>query len=522
MSEKEKVLRTTMVISILTVISKVLGFLRESLIGYRYGTSMEIDAYFLAMSATFLFSTFFTNTIWTTFIPTLVEIEDKEGKEGKLKHTNNMVNILILISFVMTVVGIIISPLLVRIMAKGFEGEQYELAVKLTRVGFPMLISAGTMGVFIAFLRSEHRHMSAAITGFGFNLVYIVYLIFFYDKFSITGLMVTSVVATFVQTLILLPESRKIGYRYQAVLDFKDRYIRKILRLSLPVIIGVAITDLNTIVDRTMASELATGSVASLNYANKLNGLILGVFITALTTVIFPILSEEAEKNNMLGVKEGMKSGIRLILLITIPASVGMIVLSKPIVQVAFERGAFDSRATLMTSGALKAYAVGLVAMSLQMLVVRVYYSIQDTKTPMLNGALTVAINIALNIILVKRLDHVGLALATSISTSLGLLILIYQLKLKIGNLGAKSYLEVLLKSGLASILMGLVAYFSYHGLMTSIGGLEGMKFRLLNLIILLVAVAIGVLVYALVIYIVRVDEMRELVDKLKRLIKRK
>lgn len=288
--------------------------------------------------------------------------------------------------------------------------------------------------------------------------------------------------------------------------DLKDKYINKVILLSLPVLVGVAINDLNAIVDRTLASGLASGSISALNYADRLKSLILSVFIFAITTVIFPLLSKESNNDNIPGMKKIMGKGINLILLITVPATVGLMVLATPIVESAFQRGAFDSTATLMTSQALTFYSIGLVAMGLNLLFSRVYYSLQDTKTPTVNGAISVGFNIALNIILVKYMAHAGLALATSIATTIATVLLLVGLKKKIGSLGTKAYITTFLKTGLASGIMGVVAYLIYHGLYRVLG--------VYNLISLLVAVGVGVVVYLVLCYVFKVQEVRDVTNK--------
>lgn len=260
-----------------------------------------------------------------------------------------------------------------------------------------------------------------------------------------------------------------------------------------------------------MASSLVAGSISALNYANRLNGLILGVFITAITTVIFPLLSKEFSEDNIKGVKKIMGYGVNLILLITIPAAVGLIVLSTPIVEVAFERGEFDSTATIMTSKALIFYAIGLVAMSLRLLIDRVYFSLQDTKTPMVNGAISVVFNIVLNLILVQFMGHAGLAFATSIATTIATLLLFYRLKKKIGSLGTMLYIKCGIKSGFASLVMGIAAYLIYRELYSILG-----VAKLYNLIALLVAVGSGVVIYGILCYILGIEEVKEIIGRLK------
>lgn len=477
---------------------------------------METDTFFVALAATGLITTLISNAITTTFIPILSEVEANEGKQCKIKYTNNMLNIIIFISMVLAVLAWILSPLIIRLTAKGFEGEQFNLAIKLTRLGLPMVLFSGVIGSLTALLHSEQRHISSAAIGFPFNIVYILYLLFLSSRFGIRGLMVAAVIAVISQFLIQIPEARKAGFRYKFIFDIKDEYIKKALYLSIPVLIGVAITEINVIIDKTLASDLITGSISALNYAHKLNGLILGVFVSAITTVIFPLLSNVSNSNNIGGMKKIMGYGINSILIITIPATVGLIVLATPIVQVAFERGAFTSKDTIMTTSALVFYSLGLVASSLRLLITRVYYSLQDTKTPMINGAIFVGINIVLNLILVRYMAHSGLAFATSIANTLAILLMLYRLKKKIGSLGTKGYITTFMKSGLASSIMGVIAYFIYNGLYRALG-----ISKLNNLISLLIAVGVAVIVYVVLCYVFKVEEVRDIVDKIMKRIRR-
>lgn len=508
--------KSALIIIIFTLGSKFLGFIREVLIAARFGSGVNTDAFFISLTATGMITDFLRNSISMTFIPILSEIEQKEGKRGKIKHINNIVNVIFAVSIVFVVLGLISAPLIVKILAKGFTGKQFYIAVKLTRMGMPMILFSGINGVIIGYLNSEQRFVSSSAIGLSYNLVYIFYLLFLSLKFGINGLMIAAVVAVISQLLIQLPEIKKIGFEYKFTLDLKSEYFKKLLHLSIPVLIGVAINDLNVIVDKTLASSLISGSISALNYAYKLNNLILGVFISAITTVVFPLLAKEFNNNNIVGMKKIMEYGVNLILLITIPATVGLIVLAKPIVEVAFQRGEFDATATIMTSQALIFYSISLVAMAIRLLVNRVYYSLQDTKTPMVNGAISIGLNVILNLVLVKFMGHAGLAFATSIATTVATLLMFYGLKKKIGSLGTKIYITTFIKSGLASAVMGAVAYFTYHGLF---GLLEVSK--LYNLISLLVAVGIGVIVYGLLCYIFKVEEVREMFDRTKYVITR-
>lgn len=515
MSKKNAVVKSTFIIIIFSLVSKFLGLFREMLIASKFGSGIETDSFFVALTATGLITGFITTAIGTTFIPVLTEIEALEGKEGKVEHTNNMLNIILFISIFLVGIGFVGAPLIIRLLAKGFEGEQLRLTIKLARIGFPVLFFGSAVGIFTAFLQSENKFTATAAIGLPLNLVYIVFLLVFSAKFGVIGLMIAAVLAVLSQLFIQIPSAIKSGYRYKLKLDFKDEYVKSVLKLSLPVLIGVAINDLNAIVDRTLASDLAVGSISALNYANKLKGLILGVFITAIVTVIFPLLSKASSNENLDGMKKIMKKGIDLVLLITVPATIGLIIFATPITQLVFERGEFGSVATRMTSGALIFYSVGLIAMALQLLLTRVYYSIQDTKTPMINGAISVAFNIGLSLILVRYMDHLGLALATSIASSVASILLLWGLRKKIGSLGTKSYIKSVVKTGAASLIMGVISYTTY----TSLLGLLGSS-KLYIAISLGIAVAVALIVYGVLCYLFKVEEFIVLLDAAKKKLK--
>ncbi|NLY47051.1 MAG: murein biosynthesis integral membrane protein MurJ [Tissierella sp.] len=516
MTKSRQAIKTTLIIIIFTLGSKFLGFIRETLIAAKFGSGMETDTYFIAISATSIITGIITNAISTTSIPILSEIKYKEGKDSKIKHTNNIINVVFIASIVIAIVAWITAPLLVKLLAKGFTGEQFELAVELTRIGLPMIILSGVIGEFTGFLQSEQRFLATAAVGLPFNFVYLFYLNFLASDFGIRGLMIAAVIAVLSQLLIQLPEAKKAGYEYKFIFDIKDEYIKKVITLSGPILIGVAINDIGVVIDKTLASSLVEGSISALNYSNKLIGLINGVFVSAITTVIFPIISKEFNNDNISRMKKVMGYGVNSILLITIPATVGLIVLAKPIVAIAFQRGEFDAIATIMTSQALIFYSLGLVAMALRLLITRVYYSLQDTKTPMVNGAISVGINIALSLILVQFMEHSGLALGTSIANTAATLLMFYSLKKKIGSLGTVGYTITFIKSGLASAIMGVIAYTVYHGLYGSLG-----ISKLYNLISLLVAVGLAVIVYGVLCYIFKVGEVRDIVGRIIKRIRR-
>ncbi|MGI6317353.1 MAG: murein biosynthesis integral membrane protein MurJ [Dethiobacteria bacterium] len=517
MSQSKKTAKSVFIMIVFGIGGKLLGFIREMFIASKFGSGMETDTFFIALSATGLFTSFLTGSLSTTMIPVMSEVEAIGGKIEKRRHTNNLLNITILISLAIVVLGWFFSPLIIKVLAYGFEGKQLALAVTMMKIGMPVIIFAAIVGIYRGYLQSELMFLESAAASFPFNFTYIFFLIFLSGVFGIKGLMVTSVLAVGAQILIQLPGIKKTGYRYQFFLDIKDQYIKKIFYLVLPVLVSVTINDLNTIVDRALASTLIEGSISALNYSNRLKSFILTIFISAIATVLFPMLSKEAVKESHDNFKKLIRKGFNVILLITIPATIGMISLAKPIVSLAFERGAFDPVATQMTSVALLFYSLGLVGMAVRTLINRVYYSLQDTKTPMLNAFISLGLNIGLNLILIRSMAHSGLALATSIATTVTTGSLIYGLRKKIGSIGVLQILKCGLKSLASSLVMGILVYLTYYPLENKVLGNT-----IFELAVFLGVVSFGAAVYLVMIYLLKVDEVSWFVNLFKRKLKKK
>lgn len=510
MSKTNRMTKSAIMIILLMQGSKIFGFFRETLIATKFGSGVQTDVFFVSIGAISLISDLINQSIATTFIPVLSEVEVNEGKSAKIRHTNNMINIMLGISVFLILITWFASPLIIRLTAKSFPVGQLEESIRLFRIGLPMILFSGVIGSLTGYLHSEEKFISSAAIGFPFNFVYIVYLVFLSSNFGIEGLMVAAIVATISQFIIQIPDAIIAGFRYGFIFNPNDKYVKKVLFLSVPVLIGVAINDLNLIIDRTLASGLISGSISSLSYANKISTLILSGFLAAITTVLFPALSRESNIGNIPTVKKIMARGVNLILIITVPTTVGLIILAVPTVQIVFGRGAFKLNDVMMTSSALTFYILGLTASSLWMLVTRVFYSLQDTKSPVIIATLGLGLNVFFNLILIKYMAHAGLALATSISNTVSIIILFYFLRQKIGPLGASGFVKCGMKIGLASSVMGAVVYFVYHSMS---GFLDTSFFH--KLISLAITVILGIIVYTLLCFVLKVNEVRNIIFRI-------
>ena len=507
----EKAAKSVMIIMVFTLLSKFLGFIREILIAARFGSGMETDAFFIAITACTILTSIAGAAIKTTLIPVMTEVEENLGKKSQNEFSGWLTLIIIGISFIVSILGILFAPLIIRILATGFEGEQFDLTVRLTRIGYPMVIFLITNFVLHAYLNHHEHFFLPAFVGVPFNLVYILYLLGFYE-YGVTGLMVAAVFAALLQVLIKIPKVRSLGIgKGSGMKEFRPS-IKKVFWLMGPVIIGTMAHHVNTVVDKTLASTLVEGSVSALNYAAKLNSLFISVFVLAVITVIFPLLSKETRKEDKKTTLNIMVGSLNTITIVVVPLTVGAIVLAEPLINLLFERGQFDAVATSMTSTAFRFYIIGLIGFSFKDIVSRVFYSMQDTKTPMILGVVAVTINIILNFILIGPLAHGGLALATAVSGIVSSLLLILVLRRRMGSIQGKRIAICLFKSGVSALVMLPPVYF-FHRWVSQYPepGRTG------NAIGVFGAITLGMVIYFLISVLLKTEETLLLIRGLKK-----
>ncbi len=499
MSNKKTVIKSLAMISVFTLISKIMGFFRETMIASKYGANIETDMYTAATTAVIFLIGALGSGLNTTLVPIFSEVEEREGRRGKLKFMNKIMNIIGLIALILCALSYIFAPQITKLIAKGFTGETLAYTAYLMRIGVPIILFLSITYIFSSFLQSENIFGPYAIMGIPYNLVFIIFLIFFARRGNINLLMFVSVIAASMQFLIQLPAVKHKRYRYSPDLDFKDPYVAKMFKLIVPILIGSSAYQINLVVDKTLASELVSGSISVLNYSSKIYLMIISVFVMALTTVIFPKLSSSMIRNESQEIRSIISESVDIVALITLPATFAIVFLSYPIVEILFQRNMFNETATLMTSGALTFYILGLFFASLRMIFEKVFYSMQKTKVPMINGLIAVAVNIAFDIILVKFMQHKGLALATSISSLVSAITLYISLKKVYPDIEIKDNLISLIKILAASIIMALAMYLLFTLGVKVLGEKKIIKF-------LMMAIS-GVI--ALVIYVISLKALK-------------
>ncbi|WGX75679.1 murein biosynthesis integral membrane protein MurJ [Paraclostridium bifermentans] len=390
------------------------------------------------------------------------------------------------------------------------------LAVKFVRIMIGGVVFIGLSNLMTSYLQIQGNFTIPGMIGFPNNVVVIISIILSAVTGNIYILAIGTLIGLATQFLFQVPFAIKRGYKFKPTIDLKDEYLKKMLWLVIPVFIGVAVNQVNTMVDRSLASGLGDGVITALNNANRLNLFVMGLFIATLGAVIYPTLSKLSSENNKEKFAESVANSVNCVNLLVMPATIGAIVLATPVVRILFERGAFNDKSTALTATALVFYSVGMVGFGLRDILSKVFYSLKDTKTPMVNGMIAVALNIVLNIALVKVMGHGGLALATSLSAIICIFLLFRSLKKKIGYYGQDKIRATFIKTLIASLVMGVVTYFVYKFLF----GVLGLGF-IQEAISLGVSIAIGGVIYLTLIIVFKVEEVNMAIDMIKKKLKK-
>ena len=532
MKKEGKITRSVAGVSVSTLASRILGYLRDMLIANFFGAGLVADAFFVAYRIPNLLRRLLgEGALSASFIPVFTEYLTTKPKEEAQRLVRISGLLLLTVLSILTILGIIFSPIIVRVIAPGFikDPEKLSLTITLTRILFPFMIAIGMAALALGILNSLHRFIIPALAPCLLSISEISFILFICPLMErpIIGLVLGVLVGGFAQFFFQVPSLVRKGFVISAgksysnprlkLMDYPQSLLKKLIvlwkrwisilnhpgvkrigLLMLPATLGLSVSQVNTFVDTICATMLREGSVTALYYANRLMQLPLALFGIAIATVALPMMSRSMAATNMEELKDTLSLSLRMIMFTIIPASLGLMILGSPIISLLFERGRFTAQATQATSWALLFYSTGIVAYAGVKVVASAFYSMQDTRTPVRIASIAMVANIVLNLILMRILDVGGLAFATAIASFINLLILLYYLRKKIGRLGGKKVLLSLTKILLASSAMGIACiYFS----------------RLLGQINKLIQVAgtilICVIIYILVTHLLRCDEIK-------------
>ena len=467
-----KLLKSTIIISVMTTISRVFGLIRDIVIAALFGPGLGVDVFIVSFRIpNFLRRLFAEGGFSQAFVPVLSEYKEHRKEEDVQKLIDQTSATLGLILFVITVIGVLISPILIMIFAPGFlnDASKSNLASELLKITFPYIFFI-SLTAFAGGILNTYKHFAIpAFTPVLLNISLIACAIWLAPLMEtpIKALAWAVLIAGFVQLLFQAPFLLKIKKFPRPSLKSDQDGVRRILKLMVPILFAVSIVQINLLIDTLIASFLTTGSISWLYFSDRLVEFPLGVFGIALATAVLPNLSEKHARGSSEKFSDTLDWSMRCILLIALPAAIGLAMLAAPLLTTLFNYKAFSTLDVLMAGHSLRAYAIGLPAFVLIKVLSAGFFSRQDTKTPVTIGLIAVVANIVLNILFVglfnnfnHELAHVGLALATSLSASLQAFLLFRKLKKIKVYRSRKKWLGFIAKIILAlAVMIGIIMF---------------------------------------------------------------
>jgi putative peptidoglycan lipid II flippase len=460
--------RAAGVVGLAVLCSRVLGLAREQIFAALFGGGRVMDAFTIAFRIPNLLRDLFAEgALSTAFVTVFTRTAAIEDDAAAWRLANKVATLAVVTLSAITLLGIAFAPWLVAALAPGFDPAKAVLTVTLTRVMYPFILLVSLAALVMGMLNSRGVFGIPALASSFFNLGSIIagvaigyWLDPDFGQRAILGLAIGTLIGGALQLLVQLPSLRGVGYRYRADFSWRDPGVRAILRLMGPSVIAASTTQVNVLVNSVFASELGDGPTFWLTVAFRLMQLPLGIFGVALGTVALPLLTRMAAAGNMTGFRAELARGMRLAFLMTIPASIGLIVLAEPIISVLYQHRRFGAYETAQSAGALRYYAIGLCGYAALKVLVNAFYALDRRKTPMLVSFIAVALNLALNWIFTRELGwgHRGLAFSTACVATSNFLILYFLMRSHLGRLESRAMLALLGRVALASAVLLVVA----------------------------------------------------------------
>lgn len=498
--------QTAIIMAILTVGGKVLGFLREMILANYYGTGAVTDAYVMAQSIANAILAGAISAAATSYMPTFSAKVEKDGmREGDL-FTSRLINLLVLVSGSVFILGSVFSKPLVRLLANGFEGEAASLTAFYLKGAFFAIVFNAIVVILEAYLQYGGIFLPQLVLGYVQNISIIIVTVISSrgsSKLLILGL----VIGWGFRAIGLMVLSGKRGFKYSADFAVTDA-VKEAAVLALPVFIGGSVNQINTLVDKTLASGLDGGSVSALNYGNLIVGVISAMTVTVMVTMLYPRMNQAFTLGDYDRIGSIAERSINLIVLITVPCTFGCMLFAKPAIRLIYERGAFGEGSTELTSTAFFYYALGLTFIAIAQIITKLFYSMHNTKTAVKCSVISMVLNVVLNLILVKVMGHAGLALATSIAQFCNAGLLYYVFRCRYPKISlVKSPKKIILTVIFSAVSVG-GAFFAYK-LME--------RMALSQLVSLGTAVILAVAVFFILIKVAGFDELKIVESLLKR-----
>jgi putative peptidoglycan lipid II flippase len=520
-----KLARSAGLIGAATMTSRVLGLVRETVLAAVFGASSgpQMDAFNVAFRVPNLLRDLFAEGAMTAaFVPTFTRTLADNGREAAWRLGSLVINALLVSTGVLALAGIVFAPQI----TSAFVDEAFAavpgkltLTAQLTRIMMPFLCTLAVAAALMGMLNSLRRFFVPSLAPAMFNVASIASALLLAPLMPrvgfdpIVALAVGTVVGGIGHIALQWPLLRHEGFRYQPRVDFSDPGVREILRLLGPATLGVAAVQINVLVNTHLATGEQQGAVSWLQYAFRLMYLPIGVFGVSIAIASMPDISRQAVAQDLRAVRETVSRGLRMMLMLNVPATVGLIVLAHPIVALIYERRAFHAGDTAATAAALMCYAPGLVGYSAVKIASPTFYSLRDSRTPVIISVASIGVNLAINLMLVRVLGYRGLALGTALAALFNAVMLLWLLRGRLGGLEGRRIATALVKVATASALMGAVTHASllWATALTPAGG------ETAKLVRVVVPIAAGLLTLAIGARLLRIQEFDDAVSRIRR-----
>ncbi len=540
-TKQTSVARSAGIVSIAVMFSRVLGLVREMIFAKYFGAGFLYDAYQAAFTIpNVLRDLFAEGALSAAFVKVFTDYQINKSEQEAWKLASLVLNALAVILSVVTILGILLSPYLVSIVASGFSPEKAALTVTMTQIMFPFILLVAMAAVAMGVLNTKGIFGIPASASTVFNVVSIfVGLGFAYwlsggswdaaqDKYTvptisaqwaILGMAIGTLVGGAAQFLMQVPSLLKVGFRFSPILSFTDEGVKKIMHLMAPAILGTSAVQINVLVNLAFVSSI-DGGRSWLSYAFRLMQFPIGVFGVAIGTASIPVLSRMASEGKFDDFRSTLSNSLNLVFLMTLPSACGLIILGEPIIRLLYSRGAFKESDVPMTAWALTGYAIGLTGYAAIKVLSPAFYALNDAKTPMVIAVCSIAVN-ALASFLFRNwlsnygaspeypngLGHVGVALATSSVALVNFFALALMMRKRIERIDGRDIIQSFLRIAAAAAIMSLVCYLSYRFLFNQLG-INGISIKIIEAF---VPIILGGITFVLAAKILRVKEINQL-----------
>ncbi len=523
--EEGQVIRSAGVVGGYTMLSRALGLIRDILMAGFFGTTLPMSAFVVAFTVPNLFRRLFgEGALSAAFVPVFIETREKEGEAEAWSVARNILSMLTLFLSVIIVLGIVFITLY--LLRPGI-GEKAAMTLPLLRIMLPYTLFICLAAMCMAILNSYHHFATPAFAPSLLNIVWILAVLlvcpFLGDQpeQQIFGVAWAVLVAGMLQFGVQLPKMTSYGYRPGWSLQFRDRRVRRVFRLMGPASLGMAITQINVLIDRLMAVWIGPWAPAALFFSERLIYFPQGIFATALSTVLLPVFSGHAARADHDRILRTINQSLRNLFYVMIPASIGLLVLARPIVQMIFEWREFGETSTDFTALALMFYAPGLLVFSLSKVFVPAFYALQDTRTPVKVALFTVCLKIALSLLFILtwplHLKHAGLALATVLAEAVNGVVLAWLLHRRLGAPGWGAVAASVLRCLGASLVMAVCAVYAQRHILNALLGMEAVPEKAAQIVAVLAAIVVGMGVYVAATVLMRSPEIRAILQAVRK-----